>query len=152
MRPPTVVLSLLLSLSAAVLPAQADGPAMEMAEHVFEQYVKLEQEYDSAVADLYADDALIQNTRRYPTGQSRTLTFEAPKYKELIRQAMPVAKARNDANDYLDVKYAAEGERVRITCRRYSRLKQYFSPLSLLVGPGPDGRWVIVEELSESQP
>lgn len=65
---------------------------------------------------------------------------------------MPLAKARGDTSTYSDVKYTPEGERVRITCTRFSELKKYSSPLSLLVGPGKDETWLIFEEISESQP
>ncbi len=65
---------------------------------------------------------------------------------------MPLAKARGDRSTYLDCRYEEVGERVRITCKRYSELKQTTSPLTLLVGAGANGEWLILEELSESQP
>jgi hypothetical protein len=65
---------------------------------------------------------------------------------------MPIAKQRGDRSSYSDVTYALEGPNVRITATRFSELKRYSSPLSLLVGRRPDGRWMIYEELSESQP
>jgi hypothetical protein len=46
------------------------------------------------VADLYADDAVIRNRRTYPTGEVREATVPAAQYKALIRQAIPLAKAR----------------------------------------------------------
>jgi hypothetical protein len=70
----------------------------------------------------------------------------------LVRQAIPLAKARNDVSRYSGCTYASEGARVRIVCARFSELKNYTSPVSLLVGPGPDGAWLIFEELSESRP
>ena len=132
-------------------PAPAATPVAE-ARALFERYVSLEQAFDPAVADLYADDALIRNRRTYPTGEVRELRIPAPQYKELIRTAMPLAKARRDTSSYSDVKYVEEGSRVRVTATRFSNLKQYSSPLSLLVGPTEGGMWRIYEELSESQP
>ena len=41
---------------------------------------------------------------------------------------------------------------MRISCSRYSELKKYTSPYTLLVGPGRTGQWQILEELSESRP
>jgi hypothetical protein len=41
---------------------------------------------------------------------------------------------------------------VRIVCSRFSVLKNYTAPISMLVGPGPAGTWLIFEELSESRP
>ena len=130
----------------------ADSAALQRARALFKRYVDLEHAYDVAVADLYSDDAVIKNKRIYPTGQVRELSMPAPKYKELIRQAMPLAKARGDRNTYSYCKYEGAKQDVRITCSRYSEPKKYSSPLTLVVGPRSGGEWVIVEELSESQP
>ncbi len=145
---PIAILLVSIAWSATILAADPSAKAKQL----FERYVALERAFDAAQADLYADDAKIQNTRTYPTGQKRTVEFPAPEYKKLLRAAMPLAKARGDTSTYSDVKYAQVGERVRITCTRFSELKKYSSPLSLLVGPGADGKWLIVEEISESQP
>jgi len=126
--------------------------ADDAARQLFEKYVALGHAYDPSIADLYSDDALIKNTRTYPSGEVRELTMPAGKYKVLIRQAMPVARARADRNTFSDVSYTAEGSRVRIRASRFSELKKYRSPLSLLVGPSANGTWLIYEEVSESRP
>ena len=127
-------------------------PAADSAKQLFEQYVALGHAYDPAVADLYADEALIRNRRIYPAGDVKEMTVPAPKYKTLLRQVMPLAKARGDRSTYSQVSYTPEGARVRITASRYSELKNYTSPLSLLVGPSASGKWLIYEESSESRP
>jgi hypothetical protein len=141
----------LAGVAAGAVPAAAK-PDFKPARALFERYVTLEAKFDPAVADLYADDALIRNTRRYPDGQVKTIELPAPQYKALVVTAMPLAKAKNDRSRYTKVTYAAEGANVRIRARRYSLLKKYTSPVSLLVGPGEDGTWVVREEISESQP
>lgn len=130
----------------------SSAAALDDAKALFEQYVQLEHAFDPAAADLYADDAVIKNKRTYPTGQVRELTMPATSYKTLIRQAMPLAKLRGDTNSYSDISYAKEGSMVRIRATRFSNLKHYASPLSLLVSPDEKGRWLIREELSESRP
>ena len=134
-----------------VVAAFAASP-LDDAKKCFDRYVSLEAAFDATAADLYADNANIQNTRTYPTGQKRALTMPAPAYKLLIRQAMPLAKLRGDTNTYSEVKFTQEGDKVRVTANRFSNLKKYSSPLSLLVGPNKEGVWLIYEELSESQP
>lgn len=101
---------------------------------------------------MCADDATIENKRTYPDGQVRELVVPADRYKALIRQAMPLAKARGDTNSYSTVTFAEEGSGVRIRAIRFSNLKNYPSPISLLVAPDVDGKWLIREELSESRP
>lgn len=132
--------------------ASSSAASIDDAKALFEQYVQLEHAFDPAAADLYADDAVIKNKRTYPTGQVRELTMPASKYKTLIRQAMPLAKLRGDTNSYSDISYANEGAMVRIRATRFSNLKHYASPISLLVSPDEKGRWLIREELSESRP
>ena len=140
---------------ALVAPGAAQGPlsgeARAKAEQTIERYVALERAFDPAIADLYADDAVIRTRRTYPTGEVRDLTISAADYKALIRRTIPLAKAAGDISRYSECTYAAEGGRVRIACTRYSQLKDYTSPLSLLVGPGPGGVWLVFEELSESR-
>jgi ketosteroid isomerase-like protein len=133
-------------------PASPNPAAVDKAKALFNKYVALEHAFDAAVADLYADDAVIKNKRTYPTGQVREVTFPAPQYKAVLRQAMPLAKQAGDTSRYSDCKYSAEAERIRVTCTRYSERKKYSSPISLLVGRAPKGEWLIFEELSESQP
>jgi hypothetical protein len=113
----------------------ADSASVAQAQRLFERFVQLSQVFDARVAELYDDTAVIRNKRTYPTGEVRELAIPAPQYKELIRNAMPVAKARGDRNTYSDLKYASEGKGVRITGIRYSELKRYSSPISMLVEP-----------------
>lgn len=112
----------------------------------------MEHAFDVAIADLYSDEARIENLRTYPGGVRKKLSLPAPTYKQLIREAMPLAKAKDDRSKYSAVTYTTEGSNVRIKGQRFSLLKKYTSPMSLLVGPEKDGNWRILEELSESQP
>ena len=140
---------LLASMAATAAPAQQ---VASPARALFARFVQLEQAYDPRVADVYADDAVITNKRTYPNGEVRDVTFPPQKYKQLIRQALPVARARGDRSTYTQCVYEPQGPRVRITCARYSELKKYSSPYTLVVGPSASGRWQILEEHSESRP
>lgn len=143
---------LLFALAVTMLAMSSHaGPATNEAKKIFESYVDLERKFDPAVADLYSDDATIKNTRRFPDGTSRTMTMPAPKHKQLLRQYMPLAKARGDTTKYSDVAYKEEDGKVRVTATCYSDFKKYSSPLSLLVAK-KDDKWLIVEEITESRP
>src|SRR5215211_5645227 len=97
----TLVMLAVFSFASAA--SGAEPQDLAQAKRVFNEYVSREQAFDPAVADLYADEALIQNRRSYPHGQVKVLQMPAPKYKELIRSAMPLAKSRGDKNSYSDV-------------------------------------------------
>jgi len=122
------------------------------AKAVFDKYQSLEHSFDPALADLYCDSALIRNTRKYPDGRSRTIEIPAGKYKELIRASLPAARASGDYSTYSKVSYAPDGSNVRITATRYSVLKEYSSPMSLLVGSCGRSNWGVLEEIGQSQP
>ena len=125
---------------------------VDKARALFELYVQRGRAFDPALADLYSDEAVIKNKRGEPEGEVRELSLPAPQYKDLIRQALPVAKVRGDTSTYSDVEYAIEGDGVRIKADRFSEMKGYHSPISILVKPTPTGEWLIFEELSESRP
>jgi hypothetical protein len=141
---------LLIAVAAVLVTWNAlAGPATDEAKKIFDRYVALERNFDPAVADLYSDDAILKNIRRYPDGTSRTLTLPASKFKQLVKEAMAAAKKLGDTNKYSEVTYKEEDGKVRITATRSSDLKKTSSPMSLVVTKRGD-KWLIVEELSES--
>ena len=142
------ILILCLALAA---PAWAQ-PVEKAAAQLFQRYVALSRAYDAGLAELFDDNAVIVNKRISPSGDVREMTLPAARYKMLLRKALPLARERGDRSTYSNVRYAREGERVRISASRYSELKKYTSPLVLVVGPAPGGRWLIYEEHSESRP
>lgn len=147
-------LTLVLVCCAALVaanPATAAEPLAE-AKQLFATYTARLNAFDPAVADLYADDAKIENTRKYPDGTKRTATIPAPKYKAMLRDAVPAAKQRNDTSEFLAVEYKPQGEKVRIESTRFSNLTLEGAPVVLVVGPGAGGKWIILEEYSESRP
>jgi len=138
----------LLAVAGATPAKQPESPAQV----VFDKYQSLERSFDPALADLYCDSALIRNTRKYPNSQTRTIEIPAAKYKELIRTSLPVAKTSGDYSTYSNVVFAPAGSNVRITATRYSVLKKYSSPMSLLVGSCRGSGWGVLEEIGVSQP
>ena len=135
------------------LAASAWAQAVEKAAaQLFQRYVALSRAYDAELAELFDDNAVIVNKRVSANGDVREMTLPAARYKLMLRKALPLARERGDRSTYSNVRYAREGDRVRITALRYSELKKYSSPLVLLVGAAPGGGWVIYEEHSESRP
>lgn len=161
-HPTRPLLALLIALFASTVPAvpvHAGKPAKTQASPqeanaraLFEQFVRLTESFDPAITDLYADTAKISNRRVFPDGTSREMSMPAPSYKTLLRQVLPVAKEQNDLDRYSEVRYTVEGDKVRITATRYSVMKDYSAPHTLLVGPDTDGTWRILEESGESRP
>jgi hypothetical protein len=142
-----------LTLLAVVEPSSCETHSPEgRAPAFFARFVEISHAFDPAIADLYADEARIVSVRRYPNDAERTLEIKGAEYKSLLRKVIPIAKARGDTNTYADVSYQRQGARVWIRATRYSALKQYSSPYSLLVGPDASGTWLIYEEHSVTRP
>jgi hypothetical protein len=135
---------------AAVTLAQP-GDANE-AEDLFQRYVALERSFDAEIGNLYADAAIVRNTRRYPNGRNRTIEIPVSQLRKMLVAAMPLAKARGDMNQYSNVTYTREGNGFRIRASRFSELKRYSSRMSMLVAPDSSGEWKIFQEVNESSP
>lgn len=143
---------ILLVMIAAPPGAHAQNdPALSSARELFQRYIDLERNFDVAQGDLYAADARVKNTRLYPGGQSQVISLSGTEYRRLLRAALPLAKARNDQNQYSAITYQKEGNGVRIKCTRFSQSKQYSSPLELVVAP-VGGTWSITSESSQTKP
>jgi len=147
----TVGLSLF-SASIHTTPVRAQEAATgQSVQEFFDHFVALGRAYYTAVAALYADDAVIQSVRRLPDGTGRTVRIIGADWKRLIRTAMPIAQSRGDRDSFSDVPISVEGKRARIRCTRYSELKRYSTPYELVL-QSTQGNWQIIEEYSQSRP
>ena len=161
MKPFALLLMLIAALVSTTLVLATPGQTeeqqarpeamLEAARDLFQRYTSLWAAFDPAVVDLYADDAVIRNHRTYPDGRVQERSLPAPVYKNIVAEAMPLARERGDRSEYSDVTYTIEGDGVRVEAQRYSVLKDYTSPLSLLLKPDADGTWYIAEEISHSR-
>lgn len=131
--------------------AEASRP-IDMARALFQRYQTLSENFDATVADLYLDDARIIAFRKGTFGGERRMQLTGSQYKSMIRKVMPIARLRDDRSKFSDVTYKAEGSMVRISAQRYSFLKDYTAPYSMLVGRDDDGRWRIHEEVIRTVP
>ena len=143
-------LLVMLAISGGQVAAQAPAPGS--AQELWDDFVELGTGFDAALADLYADDAVIHLTRRYPDGRTRTLQLSGKEYKPMVRQAMPIARNRGDVDVYSNVKFEDLGDRTRITATRYGTLKKYRAPHELIVGKVGSSGWKILKETGESGP
>ena len=85
------------AMTVAVVTLAQPGDANE-AEDLFQRYVALERSFDAEIGNLYADAAIVRNTRRYPDGRNRTIEIPGSQRRKMLVAAMPLAKARGDMN------------------------------------------------------
>ena len=139
----------LIALSCAA-PAFADDTADALA--IFKEYVARSDRFDVAIADLYADDAVIKAKRLGPDGRVQTFTFTGTQWKSLIPQAMPLAQRLDERNSFQDVSVKPSDTGVMITAKRYSRVENSTTPWAILVTKQRTGDWRISAEVIESRP
>ena len=133
---------------------EADQVEVEKAgKQFFAKYVKLNSAYDSSVIDLYADDASIKiTTLEQSSGKETIVSFSKTEYQPPLKTALSNAKTLKYKNTYQDAVYGREGDGIRITATRHLEDKDHDSPISILISKNDDGMWLIVEEISQSQP
>jgi hypothetical protein len=125
-----------------------DKDWLKGARECMDLHFKLADEFNPLMANLYSDDALIQNTVLNSDGSQQTRVIPASYYKSIIAKAMCMAKEMGDIYTYSNLEFKKEGDRVRVTYVRYSHLRDYSSPVSMLMGLDGDEAGMVFEELS----
>jgi hypothetical protein len=138
----------------AVLGCQGESRTPEaQARRFFQELIALERHYDPALADLYADSARIAKRRRLPDGSLQYGSMTGAEHKPMMRRWIPGAAQRGAYNEYSDIRYKDLGNGfVQITVRQRQLPKDFTTTVELVVGPGPEGRWLIWEDISEAPP
>jgi hypothetical protein len=117
------------------------------------QLADYEKNFDLAGLKYYSSSAYLQNTRYYSFGKIRTMVISVRAHADLLKDLIEDARNDNDYSEYSDYRFAEEGNGyVRVSAKRYSVKKRYESDISWLFGKNDSGRWVIIEEISESMP
>jgi hypothetical protein len=142
------------TLLGVALGATTASHALELQEgqRLFDRYVALGDSFNPSIATLYADSATIKSTRRYPTGQVRSLELTGTQWKDLVQKAMPLAKAQGDRSEFKNVRVEAVGDDIRVKADRYSVRKCYWDHRYYMVIRRTAAGLQIVEEYLETQP
>ena len=123
------------------------------AKEFFRDYVELGENFDTSIANLYLDSAIIRNLRRYPNGSEKSMQLTGAQWKALITKVMPVAKARGDKSTFSRIIISIDGKQAKIKANRYSNIKCYTDTgYFMIIERQPDSKYKIVEEYMESQP
>ncbi len=143
------VLKALLAAGAA---ACSFGPATpeDHAKAFFERYRELEARYDPALADLYADSAIVRKFMLRASGDTfYGFATTGAIFKSSFPEGAAAAKARGAGNRYSGVTYARDGNDVRVTMRRYQEPPGVELGQVWWVGPDSNGVWRIWKELAQ---
>ncbi len=125
----------------------------DQADSFFNKYIKLGDDFDVSVADLYSDDAKIHAYRVYPHGLERSMEMSGEKWKRMIVFVMPLAKAKNDKSTFSEISIKKQGNGFKIKANRYSESKCYIDKgYYMVIEPDENGNLLIIEEYMETQP
>lgn len=117
------------------------------------RYLALNDAFDPSVADLYSDNAQIRALRRHPNGSERSIEMRGTGWKQLIRQTMPLAKARNDRGTLEKLRFEKVEEGLKIRADRYSFMRCYWDRNYFMVIVRENDKVIrVVEEYAETQP
>ena len=145
--------ALALLLAAALLAGCSSAPATpeEHARALFDRYVELEKKYDPAILDLYADGGRIEKYIITRSGQRVSMgSVPLSTWKRDAAAGIAGAEERGARNTYSDVTFEPDGDFVRIRMKRLQEPPGVTLAQELLVGPGPDGRWLIWNEVAQA--
>ncbi len=145
---PLILLLATLPLSAnEPLPADADS-----ARAFFDRHNALGDAFDVALADDYADTAVIKSERVYQHGLKRDIEVSAAQWKMLINTGMELSRARGDRSEYSQVRVETDGQRATVRATRYSVLRCYEDPdYYQVLERQVDGSYLIVEMFMRTQ-
>lgn len=121
------------------------------ARSFFDHWVDLERDFDPALLDLYADNAVIRTAHKGPDGAVKTIEQPMAEYRQLALVALPLAKAKLDSSIYSDLTVVEDQGRAKISGKRTSNLSKQSAPFHVLLKPSGKG-WRVVETWSETQP
>lgn len=117
----------------------------------FNKYQSLGDHFDTAVSQLYSDEAQIIAIRKMPDGIEQTMEVKGKKWKQMIIDLMEIGKQRGDKSEFSNIKIIVENNRAKITATRYATVKCFNdSRYYMIVEKENNGELKIVEEFMES--
>ncbi len=128
---------------ALVHAKDGEAPA-DTARRLFDVCRKLIRGQDDRLDDCYSVDASISLTG----GES----LRGSEYKPRVREAIERERNEGISVDWREPAFEPEAERVRVRATRRSTHDPTTSAIEIVVGPGPDGGWRILEETSVGWP
>ena len=126
--------------------------AEDKAKSFFFNFIVLGQTFDTKVADLYSDNALIHSHRIYPNGETRKIKLSGAEWKQLVIQVMPLAKEQNGKNIYSNIDITKIKNGFRVTAGRYSTINCHKdNSYYMVIKKDEKGSLLIVEEFKVTQ-
>lgn len=129
--------------------AQGQPVTQAEAQAFFKRMAEMNSRFDSRYPDLYSPEATVIGHRQ---GGEKTVVTGA-QWQQLLAYGAEKAKKRNDKSTFSNMRYEAQGERMKIQADRYAVRKCYTdSAYYMIVGRQNNGQLWIEEESFELSP
>lgn len=123
----------------------------EEALKFFNSYVSASNNYSSDLLDMYSSDAKIIRQVVKPDGKLVNVSFPIDDYKRQLRLSAKLAKIRKYKNYYSGINVTKVSNGYKIDAMRKPSLSDYKLKTSMVVQKQPNGKWLIVEELTQTK-
>ena len=138
------------ALVAALLPLASHAQPVTQAEAAafFKRMAEMNAKFDSRYPELYSPDATVIGHK----GAEKTVVTGA-QWQQLLAFGAEKAKRNNNKSTFSNMRYEAQGERMKISADRYAVRKCYTdSAYYMIVGRQGNGQLWIEEESFELSP
>jgi len=117
----------------------------------FNEYQRLNSEFDVSVNNLYSDDAKIMGVRKKSDGTEESMTIDGARWKAIILASMERAKKIGDRSEYSDVSIEVNGDEAKISAKRHSLVDCFHDDrFYMVVKTFADGQLQIVEQFTQT--
>lgn len=138
------------ALVAALFPLASHAQPVTQAEAAafFKRMAEMNAKFDSRYPELYSPDATVIGHK----GAEKTVVTGA-QWQQLLAFGAEKAKRNNNKSTFSNMRYEAQGERMKISADRYAVRKCYTdSAYYMIVGRQGNGQLWIEEESFELSP
>lgn len=117
----------------------------------FNSYVNASNSYSPYLLNMYSDNATIIRQVIKPNGQLVNVYFSMNDYRRQMKLSAKLAKIRNYKNYYSNINVEKVSNGYKINSVRKPSLSDYKLKSSMIVQKQPNGKWLIIEELTQTK-
>lgn len=141
----------LLTLIILIFGVSAFAGEREDALKFFYSYVTASNNYNASLLGMYSDDAKIIRQVIKPDGKLVNVYFSVNNYKKQLKISEKLARIRRYKNDYSNINVTKVSNGYKIEAMRKPSLSDYKLKTMMIVQKQPNGKWLIIEELTQTK-
>lgn len=130
----STLFAILLLMALPLFAQKGNNDPISKAKIFFKTYEQYEKIFDDKITKFFSDDAIIVINSDNIFDEKRKLEITGNEYKELILSTLEYAKNTGNFYKYSKIKFSSIKEnQIKISGDRYSVLKKYYSPFTMIL-------------------